>query len=255
MTRAHGAMLLLGFSLFIGSCSTDPTTSDEYLQLADEKSSVESDLAESLAATAAEAAALAAVETELAASQTELANSQTALGDSQTALSTAEASLDEARTSGADESTRADLAEANAEDLLGQNAELIARAEAISTALRRARELLSVQAVDVLSGEPEFIAELPADVLALRESLATSISWFAAAEDYNIFESFRAFSRASQALDDADVAAVLSAWDRFWDAEVGSDEELNALVEYVVRAFDATINFIDEALAAATLEE
>ena len=48
MTRAHGAMLLLGFSLFIGSCSTDPTTSDEYLQLADEKSSVESDLAESL---------------------------------------------------------------------------------------------------------------------------------------------------------------------------------------------------------------
>ena len=137
MTRAHGAMLLLGFSLFIGSCSTDPTTSDEYLQLADEKSSVESDLAESLAATAAEAAALAAVETELAASQTELANSQTALGDSQTALSTAEASLDEARTSGADESTRADLAEANAEDLLGQNAELIARAEAISTALRR----------------------------------------------------------------------------------------------------------------------
>ena len=44
---------------------------------------------------------------------------------------------------------------------------------------------------------------------------------------------------------------MLDAWDRFWDAEIGSDEEAFASAECLYRQSMQVLNHIDESAAAA----
>jgi hypothetical protein len=211
MTRK--VVVLLVLALVATACNTDPTTSEEFLQLSEEMATVESDLT-----------------------------------DAQAAVSAATAAAEEADREKASELERREEAEA-------PTAAAEARFETIAASLDRARELLGVEASYVLTDDPDAIAELPAETLALREELAALIGWFDTAEEYNLAYSFRSFNRASGVIEESNVAPMNDAWNDFWDADLGTIEETVALLDYQVWQMLTVIEALDDALAEAVLDE
>ena len=212
MTRK--VVVLLVLALVAAACNTDPTTSEEFLQLSEEMATVDSDLA-----------------------------------DAQAAVSAATAAADEADREKASELERREEAEA-------RTAAAEARFETIAASLDRARELLGVEvSLVVMTDDPDAIAELPAETLALREELAALIGWFDTAEEYNLAFSFRSFNRASGVIEESNVAPMNDAWNDFWDADLGTIEETIALLDYEVLLMLTVIEALDDALAEAVLDE
>lgn len=109
---------------------------------------------------------------------------------------------------------------------------------------------MEVEASDLLTGDPAAIADLPDDLLTLREDLAQTVGWFETAEEHNLFLSFRAFNMAAGIVADYGDAELLAAWNTFWDAEQGSIEEAYAAVETQVGLQHEILDRLDEALAA-----
>ena len=215
MTRK--VVVLIALALVAAACNTDPTTSEEFLQLSEETATVESDLADAQAAVSAATAAAEEADSEKA---SELAS----------------------------ELERREKAEA-------RTAAAEARLETIAASLDRARELLGVEFSLLMTDDPDFIAELPAETLALREELAALIGWFDTAEDYNLSFSFRSFNRASGVIEESNVAPMNDAWNDFWDADLGTIEETVAFLDYEVWRMLTVIEALDDALAEAVLDE
>lgn len=165
-----------------------------------------------------------------------------------------EAELQEARTDLASESKRAEEAEARIAELSDDHDELVKRLGAISADVVTTRSLLGVQASDVLTGDPSAIAALPQELIDLREELARTVAWFDTADEYHLFNSFRAYNMATGAIYDADVDAMATAWDDFWDADPGSLEEQYAGIGYAYLVYQTMIGRLDDAIAATQPE-
>ena len=234
--------------LTAAACSSDPTTTGEYQRLASEKADVEADLAgqriESETALQAAADEMQALDED----------SRGQLADSQAETTAAKAAASEASTQFEGERVRADGAGASATRLSQAVADLTSSLDTTVGALSVARDLAAASGADILSGDPAIFAEQSPDLQNAREELASTIGWFRTAEEYNLFESFRAFNRASGAIEDADVLLLLDAWDRYWDSPPGSEEEAIAFAEWLLRHTEQIVVWIDEATASATAD-
>ena len=120
------------------------------------------------------------------------------------------------------------------------------------THLDRAFDLTVLDVADWLGClDGEMLERMSDDVHALREEIAATADWFDTAAEYDFCETRRAVMRADSAVTSQDDSGLMEVWDRYWDTEVGSDEEFLAYYEFSLRRLLATLERIDDARSAA----
>jgi hypothetical protein len=96
-------------------------------------------------------------------------------------------------------------------------------------------------------GDADTIAALPDDIATLREDVAAAAGWFEAAADYDTCESRRAFLAADNSILRQNNDAISESWDNWWDAEFGSDDEGIFWYEFNMWRILITLNAIEDA--------
>lgn len=114
--------------------------------------------------------------------------------------------------------------------------------------LESAFDLTVVEASDWLScADPNAVDDLPQDLVTLRQDLAAAARWFESPAGYDVCESRRAYLAVDNAIVRQNNEAMTGAWDRWWESEVGSEDESMAAYEFEMWRILITLRAIDNA--------
>ena len=213
LSRIGFGTIVVVVGLVASGCSSDPTSSDAYLELAAERDEVVADRDQLVVD-------LESVRGDLTASAERTDMAETA------ATEAADAAAIEA----------------------GERREVERLLMAAVDDLDSAFDLTAFDASSWLScGDADVIATLSDDIATLREDVAAAASWFETAADYDTCESRRAFLAADNAILRQDNDAMNESWDNWWDAEFGSDDEAMFWYEFDMWRILITLNAINDA--------